>query len=111
MIFCLVTVAFPGPQGRIGHPDLTQNIGQNREDYAHQQPSLTKKKLRRLELTAGAPKYAKTARGVWSTNQAIRQAERELATQAEASYKRLVTDQQAGAPARKVGASATPERA
>ena len=26
-----------------------------REDYAHQQPSLTKKKLRRLEITAGAP--------------------------------------------------------
>ena len=25
------------------------------EDYAHQQPSLTKKKLRQLELTAGAP--------------------------------------------------------
>jgi hypothetical protein len=85
---------------------LTRN-----EDYAHQQPSLTKKKLRRLEITAGAPKHAKTARGVWSTNAAIRQAERELAAQAEASYKRLVTDQRAGAPARKVGASATPERA
>ena len=38
------------------------------EDYAHQQPSLTKKKLRRLEITAGAPKYAKTARGIWSSN-------------------------------------------
>jgi transposase len=82
-----------------------------REDYAHQQPSLTKKKLRRLELTAGAPKYATTARGTWSTNDAMRQAERELAQQAEASYKRLVQDQRAGAPARKVGASATPERA
>jgi transposase len=82
-----------------------------REDYAHQQPSLTKKKLRRLEITAGAPKYAKTARGVWSANDAIRQAERELAAQAEASYKRLVKDQQAGAPARNVGASVTPEHA
>jgi transposase len=81
------------------------------EDYAHQQPSLTRKKLRRLELTAGAPKYAKTSRGIWSTNDAIRQAERELAAQAEASYRRLVQDQQAGAPARNVGASATPERA
>jgi transposase len=81
------------------------------EDYAHQQPSLTKKKLRRLEITAGAPKYAKTARGIWSSNQAIRQAERQLAEQAEVSYTRLVTDQQAGAPARRVGASATPERA
>jgi transposase len=82
-----------------------------REDYAHQQPSLTKKKLRRLELTAGAPKYAKSARGTWSSNDAIRHAERELAAQAEASYKRMVKDQQTGAPARKVGASATPEHA
>ena len=81
------------------------------EDYAHQQPSLTNKKLRRLEITAGAPKYAKTARGIWSSNAAIRQAERQLAAQAEASYKRLVKDQLAAAPARKVGASATPERA
>ena len=80
------------------------------EDYAHAQPSLTTKKLRRLELTAGAPKYAKPP-GIWSTNQAIRQAERELATQAEASYKRIVRDQQAGAPASKAGASATPGRA
>jgi hypothetical protein len=38
-------------------------------------------------------------------------AERELAEQAEVSYKRTVKDQQAGPPARKVGASATPERA
>ena len=81
------------------------------EDYSHQQPSLTKKQLRRLELTAGAPKYAKPARGVWSGNVAIRQAERELARQAELSYRRMVKDQQAGAPARKVGAGATPERA
>jgi hypothetical protein len=81
------------------------------EDYAHQQPSLTTKKLRRLELAAGAPKYAKTARGTWSSNVAIRQAERRLAEQAEVSYERMVKDQQAGAPARKVGASATPERA
>jgi transposase len=81
------------------------------EDYAHQQPSLTNKKLRRLEITAGAPKYAKTARGTWSTNVAMRQAERQLAEQAEASYKRMVKDWQAGAPARKVGASVTPERA
>jgi transposase len=81
------------------------------EDYDHQQPSLTKKKLRRLEITAGAPKHTKSARGTWSSNLAIRQAERQLAAQAEASYRRLVKDQQAGAPARKVGASATPERA
>jgi hypothetical protein len=81
------------------------------EDYAHQQPSLTRKKLRRLELTAGAPKHQAIARGIWSTNVAIRRAERELAQQAELSYKRLVRDQQAGAPARKEGAGATPGRA
>jgi hypothetical protein len=68
-------------------------------------------KLRRLELTAGGPKYANTARGVWSSNSAIRQAERQLAEQAEASYKRLVKDRQAAAPARKAGASVTAERA
>ena len=81
------------------------------QDYAHQQPSLTKKKLRRLEITAGAPKYVNSARGIWSINAAIRQAERQLGEQAEVSYKRMVKDQQAGAPARRVGASATPERA
>jgi transposase len=81
------------------------------EDYAHQQPTLTKKKLRQLELTAGAPKHAKTTTGAWISNATIRQAERKLAEQAEISYKRLVQDQQAGAPARRVGASVTPERA
>jgi hypothetical protein len=50
-------------------------------------------------------------RGIWSTNRAILHAERALVMQAEVSYKRMVADQQAGAPARKVGASATPERA
>ena len=81
------------------------------QDYAHQQPSLTRKKLRRLEITAGAPKYTRRAAGIWSTNDLMRDAELELARQAETSYKRMVQDQQAGAPARKVGASATPERA
>jgi transposase len=81
------------------------------EDYAHQQPSLTKKKLRRLEITAGAPKYAKTAAGIWATNEMMRDAELQLARQAEVSYRRMVTDQQAGAPAKRVGASVTPERA
>ena len=40
------------------------------QDYAHQQPSLTRKKLRRLEITAGAPKYTRRAAGIWSTNDA-----------------------------------------
>ncbi len=52
------------------------------EDYAYGQPSLTAKKLRRLELTAGAPK-ARGKTQVWSTNVAMREAERALAEQAE----------------------------
>jgi transposase len=82
-----------------------------REDYAHQQPSLTRKKLRRLEITAGAPKYTRRSAGVRVTNDLMREAELQLARQAEASYKRMVQDQQAGAPARKAGASVTLERA
>jgi transposase len=81
------------------------------EDYAHQRPALNKKKLRQLELTAGAPARTKQAAGIWSTNRAILHAERALAEQAEVSYKRMVTDQQAGRPSRKVGASVTPQRA
>jgi transposase len=52
------------------------------QDYAHQRPALTKKKLRQLELTAGAPARSKQAAGVWSTNRAILHAERALAEQA-----------------------------
>ena len=70
------------------------------QQYAHQQPSLTAKKLRRLELAAGAERYSPKAAGVWSTNQAMRDAERKLAEQAEASYVRIVRDWQATAPRR-----------
>jgi hypothetical protein len=81
------------------------------EDYAHQQPPLTRKKLRRLEITAGAPKNSRRAAGTWATNEMMREAERQLAEQAELSYKRTVTDQQAGAPAKNSGAGVTLERA
>jgi hypothetical protein len=81
------------------------------EDYAPQRLALTKKKLRGLELTAGAKPRTKAAAGIWSTNDAIRDAERALALQAEVSYQRMVTDQKAAGPAKRVGASATPERA
>jgi transposase len=79
------------------------------EDYAYGQPSLTKKKLRRLELVAGAPRY-QGGRSVWSTNDAMRQAERDLAHQAELAYQRTVADWQATAPTR-TGTDATPGRA
>jgi hypothetical protein len=81
------------------------------EDYAHQQPSLTRKKLRYLELTAGAPRRTRQIAGTHATRELMRTAERELAQQAEVSYRRMVTDQLAGRPAQKVGASATPEHA
>ncbi len=82
------------------------------EDYAHQQPSLTAKKLRLLELRAGAPAQKGTPTGVWATRQAMREGERRLAEQAEASYTRTVRDWQAARPAAaKVGASVTPGRA
>ena len=76
------------------------------EDYAFAQPSLTKKKMRRLELTAGAPRR-QGGRDVWSTNKAMRHAERALALQAQRAYERAVADWQAN----KVGAGATPGRA
>jgi hypothetical protein len=41
----------------------------------------------------------------------MRKAERELAQQAEASYKRTVSDWQATAAKKRSGASVTPERA
>jgi transposase len=75
------------------------------EDYAFAQPSLTKKKMRRLELQAGAPRY-QGGRSVWSTNEAMRKAERELALQAQRAYERTVADWQ-----QKKGAGATKGRA
>jgi transposase len=88
------------------------------EDYAHQQPSLTAKKLRLVEITAGAPTQKGTRTGLFATRERMRTAERELAHQAEASYTRMVSDWQAARPAKakpaepaKVGASVTPGRA
>jgi hypothetical protein len=83
------------------------------QDYAYAQPSLTKKKLRRLEIAAGAPKYQGRS-NIWSTNNAMREAERALAEQAEHAYKNTVRDWQAAQakkPTVEVGASATPGRA
>jgi transposase len=80
------------------------------EDYAYQQPSLTAKKLRLLEIRAGAPTLKGTNTGTWATRQKMRKAERELAQQAEAAYRRTVADWHR-AQAKKKGAGATPGRA
>jgi hypothetical protein len=89
-----------------------------RGDYAHQQPSLTAKKLRLVEIRAGAPTLRGKRTGTWASRQQMRQAERALAQQAEASYTRMVSDWQAARPAtpkpagpKEVGASVTPGRA
>jgi transposase len=83
------------------------------EDYAFGQPSLTRQKIRRLELAAGAPPRKGQGRsGGGMRNAAVRAAERELARQAEAAYRRTISDWQASGPARaKKGASVTPGRA
>jgi transposase len=82
------------------------------EQYAHQQPSLNAKKLRRLEIQGGAPTRKGKPTGVWATREKMRETEKALALQAESSYKRMVSDWQATAPNHnRVGASVTPGRA
>jgi len=80
------------------------------EDYAFARPSLVRRKLRRLELAAGAPhhKSGPQADPVWNRDTDL--AERRLAEQAERAYERLVADRAASSGAR-VGAGATPGRA
>jgi transposase len=83
------------------------------EDYAFQRPSLTRKKLRQLELRAGAQRHPGsrdlTTKNAY-TQRAHRERERELSERAELAYRRLVADWKASGPA-KLGAGATPGRA
>jgi transposase len=80
------------------------------EDYAFAQPGQVRRKLRLLELAAGAPRRKSGPNGapVWPSP-AQQRADRELAQRAEAGYRRLVADWQASGP--KAGASATRGRA
>jgi transposase len=80
------------------------------EDYAFAQPSLTAKKLRLLEIRAGAKTLKGAPTGTFATRQRMRTAERELGSQAEAAYKRMVSDWHATQAKRK-GAGATKGRA
>ena len=80
------------------------------EDYAFARPSLTRQKTRRLELSAGASRRPRRHDGLTvSPTTAQRAAERELQSQAEQAYRRLVADWRAAAP--KGGAGATRGRA
>jgi transposase len=78
------------------------------EDYAFGRPSLTRHKLRRLELMAGDP----SRRGQRSGSKASKREqhhERELSEQVEQAYRRLVADWQQ--QPKKSGAGATQGRA
>lgn len=62
------------------------------EDYAFARPAMTRNKIRQLELLAGAPPQ-KGRKGIaGGKSKAVFEAERELSRQAEAAYRRLVTD-------------------
>ena len=83
------------------------------EDYAFARPSLTRHKLRELELRAGAERHPgrrNLAHKSGYHQQNNRDRDRQLAAQAELAYRRLVADWKATGPA-KAGAGATPGRA
>lgn len=81
------------------------------QDYAFGQPSLTARKIRRLELDAGAPSRKGQVRaGAGAHRDDVRDAERALALQAERAYRTTINDWKATGP-NKAGASVTPGRA
>jgi hypothetical protein len=80
------------------------------QDYAFGRPAMTRNKIRKLELLAGAPSQKGRHGIAGGKSKAVFDTERELSRQAEAAYRRLVDDWQATRP-KKVGAGATPGRA
>jgi transposase len=79
-----------------------------REDYAFARPSRMRRKLRDLELAAGARALPKRHDGQRiAASHAERKAEHQLVEQAEIAYRRLIADWKSTAPA-KSGAGATP---
>jgi transposase len=77
-------------------------------DYAFERPSLSRHKLRRLELMAGDPPRRGQRSGSPASKREQRH-ERELSEQVEQAYRRLVADWQQ--QPQKSGAGATPGRA
>jgi len=81
-----------------------------KEDYAFQRPALTRHKIRQLELAAGAKPH-KGKKGIaGGKSPKVWDAERELSTQAERAYRRLVSDWRAAGP-KKRGAGVPSGRA
>jgi hypothetical protein len=80
------------------------------QDYAFARPAMTRSKIRKLELLAGA-RSQKGRRGIAGNKSAtVLDAERELSRQAEAAYRRFIKDWRASGPPN-MGAGATPGRA
>ncbi len=77
------------------------------EDYAFTRPSLTREKLRRLELMSGAERRKGKRIGVFATREQ-HLLDKQLAAQAELAYRRLVRDWQ---PTINKGTGAAPGRA
>jgi transposase len=80
------------------------------EDYAFARPAMTRNKIRRLELLAGAPPQKGRHGIAGGKSKVVFDAERELSRQAETAYQRLVSDWHSTGPG-KAGAGVTPGRA
>ena len=74
------------------------------EDYAFARPAMTRNKVRRLELLAGAPPQKGRHGIAGGKSKAVFDAERELSRQAEAAYQRLVSDWRSTGPGKRVRA-------
>lgn len=111
----LLTIRAPGPmrafhervRARRGHQIATVAVARKLavlfwhlltcgEDYAYGSPTLTQKKIRQMELTAGAPsrKGHRNPNPTGLSAPERRDHERMLSQHAELAYKRLVTDWQ-----------------
>ena len=80
------------------------------QDYAYSQPSLTKKKLRRLQITADAERYTPEAAGVWKANEACVRPSASSPARPRSLVRAPCTTGYT-VQASKAGASATPGRA
>jgi hypothetical protein len=63
------------------------------EDYAFARPSLTREKIRKLELATGAERQKRRRIGVFATKEQ-HDLDKQLAARAELAYRRLVRDWQ-----------------
>jgi hypothetical protein len=88
---------------------LSWQLLTKQEDYAFKRSALVEKKLRAIELRAGAPRRRSRRQDRSSTRERTQQ-ERELSLQSKRAYIRLVSDWKASRPA-KQGAGAAPGRA